>query len=169
MSRPSDESAAFVLNGPYRDALSHSLRCRSGVDLIQQLARHSLAEPRTHEASLSSAGFSLSEQDAARVDRSSHYLDVRQDINRFSRASAVTKAQCLGVNPNTPGVPIGITVATGEQLYGSWEDMHIDIRGLEPENDKPRHPRSTWLRTGHQQQTRRRRRHLRYPSRAQPV
>ena len=35
----------------------------------------------------------------------------------------------MGVNAAVPGVPIGVTVATREPLYGSWEDCHIDIWG----------------------------------------
>ena len=34
----------------------------------------------------------------------------------------------LGV-ASSPGVPIGVAVSTGAQLYGSWEDMHLDIWG----------------------------------------
>lgn len=64
-----------------------------------------------------------------RVDQSSHYLGVRQDISPLSKASVVAKAKRLGVDPSTPGIPIGVTVATGERLYGSWEDMHVDIWG----------------------------------------
>lgn len=64
-----------------------------------------------------------------RVDQSSHYLGVRHDISPLSKASVVAKAKRLGVDPSTPGIPIGVTVATGERLYGSWEDMHVDIWG----------------------------------------
>ncbi|BEH02752.1 hypothetical protein brsh051_20330 [Brooklawnia propionicigenes] len=64
-----------------------------------------------------------------RVDQSSHYLGVRHDISPLSKASVVAKAKRLGVDPSTPGIPIGVTVASGERLYGSWEDMHVDIWG----------------------------------------
>lgn len=64
-----------------------------------------------------------------RVDHASRYLGVRHDITPLSRSSAIAKAERLGVDPATPGVPIGVTVATRETLYGSWEDMHIDIWG----------------------------------------
>lgn len=63
-----------------------------------------------------------------RVDRSAAYLGRGRDVADLSRKSALEKAQRLGV-PDAPGVPIGRTVASGQPLYGSWEDMHIDIWG----------------------------------------
>ena len=64
-----------------------------------------------------------------RIDKSSRHLGISKDIEPLSRATATSKAVRLGVDPATPGVPIGVTVATGKPLYGSWEDMHIDIWG----------------------------------------
>ena len=64
-----------------------------------------------------------------RIDKSSRHLGISKDIEPLSRATATAKAVRLGVDPVTPGVPIGVTVATGKPLYGSWEDMHIDIWG----------------------------------------
>ena len=64
-----------------------------------------------------------------RIDKSSRHLGISKDIEPLSRATATAKAVRLGVDPATPGVPIGVTVATGKPLFGSWEDMHIDIWG----------------------------------------
>lgn len=75
------------------------------------------------------AGFGRPGRRTTRVDQSSRYLGVRKDIAPLSRATAAAKADRLGVDPGTPGIPIGVTVATGEPLFGSWEDMHIDIWG----------------------------------------
>ncbi len=63
-----------------------------------------------------------------RVDRSAQYMGRGRDVADLSRKSALEKAQRLGV-ADAPGVPIGRTVASGQPLYGSWEDMHIDIWG----------------------------------------
>ncbi|NUU08381.1 TraM recognition domain-containing protein [Leifsonia sp. C5G2] len=63
-----------------------------------------------------------------RVDRSAAYMGRGRDVADLSRKSALEKAQRLGV-ADAPGVPIGRTVASGQPLYGSWEDMHIDIWG----------------------------------------
>lgn len=64
-----------------------------------------------------------------RIDKSSRHLGISRDIEPLSKATAAAKARRLGVDPATPGVPIGVTVAGGKPLYGSWEDMHIDIWG----------------------------------------
>lgn len=65
----------------------------------------------------------------SRVDQSASYLGVRHDIEPLTKPAVTVKARRFGVDISTPGVPIGITVATREPLYGSWEDMHIDIWG----------------------------------------
>ncbi|MDO5645937.1 MAG: TraM recognition domain-containing protein [Dermabacter sp.] len=65
---------------------------------------------------------------SSRVDRAASYMGRGRDVEDLSRKSAATKAQRLGVT-GAPGVPIGRTVAAGQPLYGSWEDMHIDIWG----------------------------------------
>lgn len=64
----------------------------------------------------------------SRVDRAASYMGRGRDVEDLSRKSALAKAQRLGVSAS-PGVPIGRTVAAGQPLYGSWEDMHIDIWG----------------------------------------
>lgn len=65
---------------------------------------------------------------ASRVDHTTRYLGRGQDIAALTHKSATQTATRLGVT-DAPGVPIGVTVASRQQLYGSWEDMHIDIWG----------------------------------------
>ena len=51
-----------------------------------------------------------------------------RDVADVSHKSAAAKAKRMGI-ASSPGVAIGKTVAGGQLLYGSWEDMHIDIWG----------------------------------------
>lgn len=64
----------------------------------------------------------------SRVDRAAAYMGRGRDVEELSRKSAQAKAQRLGVT-SSAGVPIGRTVAGSRPLYGSWEDMHVDIWG----------------------------------------
>jgi len=64
----------------------------------------------------------------SRVDRAAAYMGRGRDVAEMSRKSAQHKAQRLGV-ASSAGVPIGRTVAGSQPLYGSWEDMHVDIWG----------------------------------------
>lgn len=53
-------------------------------------------------------------------------------ITMLTEAGVREKAQQLGVklpNGGVPGVPIGVGVADGVMLYGSYEDLHLDIWG----------------------------------------
>ncbi|MBF6168436.1 TraM recognition domain-containing protein [Streptomyces gardneri] len=53
-------------------------------------------------------------------------------ISMLTEAGVREKAQQLGVKlgyDDLPGVPIGIGVADGVMLYGSYEDLHLDIWG----------------------------------------
>ena len=52
-----------------------------------------------------------------------------RDVEYLTRKSAQATAQRLGVVARSPGVPIGRTVGAGQRLYGSWEDIPIDIWG----------------------------------------
>ncbi|HET9649610.1 MAG TPA: hypothetical protein VFP34_15465 [Microlunatus sp.] len=45
----------------------------------------------------------------------------------MTRKAATAAAERLKVA--SPGVVVAETVATGEPLYGSWEDTHVDIWG----------------------------------------
>ena len=63
-----------------------------------------------------------------RVDRAAAFMGRGRDVDELTRKSAQAKAARLGVT-TSPGVPIGRSVASGQWLYGSWEDMHVDIWG----------------------------------------
>ncbi|MFE1400364.1 type IV secretory system conjugative DNA transfer family protein [Nocardiopsis dassonvillei] len=63
-----------------------------------------------------------------RVDSSATYMGRGQDLAALTEAGASKTAERLGVK-DAPGVPIGRTVAGRQMLYGSWEDMHVDIWG----------------------------------------
>lgn len=62
-----------------------------------------------------------------RVDRAGSYMGRGRDIEGLSERNARKQSQRLGV-PGSAGVPIGKTL-TAQPLYGTWEDMHIDIWG----------------------------------------
>lgn len=66
---------------------------------------------------------------ASRVDVAARYLGRDKDLAPISRAHVAKTAARLGVARDWPGVPIGIAVASSQHLYGSWEDMHLDIWG----------------------------------------
>ncbi|EWT06222.1 conjugal transfer protein [Intrasporangium chromatireducens Q5-1] len=63
-----------------------------------------------------------------RVDRAASYMGRGRDVEALTRKNAQATARRLGVE-DSPGVPIGRAVGGGQPLYGSWEDMHIDIWG----------------------------------------
>ncbi|MEU4315378.1 TraM recognition domain-containing protein [Nocardia sp. NPDC024068] len=53
-------------------------------------------------------------------------------ISALTESGVRDKAQQLGVKlgyNDAPGVPIGVAVADGTMLYGSYEDLHLDIWG----------------------------------------
>ena len=64
----------------------------------------------------------------SRVDAAARWLGRGDDVAEISAKTVAKKAERLGVT-NAVGVPIGTTVATRQPLFGSWEDMHIDIWG----------------------------------------
>ncbi|MFB8764035.1 type IV secretory system conjugative DNA transfer family protein [Nocardiopsis alba] len=64
----------------------------------------------------------------SRVDDSATYMGRGHDLDALTVKGATATAERLGVK-DSPGVPIGRTVADKEMLYGSWEDMHVDIWG----------------------------------------
>lgn len=63
-----------------------------------------------------------------RVDRAASYMGRGRDVEALTRKNAQATAKRLGVE-DSPGVPIGRAVGGGQPLFGSWEDMHIDIWG----------------------------------------
>jgi len=64
----------------------------------------------------------------ARVDPAAAYMGRGRDIEALGRKHATKTAARLGVTA-APGLPIGITVAAGQRLFSSWEDMRITIAG----------------------------------------
>jgi len=64
----------------------------------------------------------------SRVDRAAAYMGRGRDVESLTRKNAAATSKRLGVTDSF-GVPIGCTVATSQWLYGSWEDMHLDIWG----------------------------------------
>lgn len=63
----------------------------------------------------------------SRVDRQAGLMGQGRDIEDVSHKSAMAKAERMGVT--SPGVPVGRTVRGNKPLFGSWEDMHVDIWG----------------------------------------
>ncbi|MBO0811661.1 MAG: type IV secretory system conjugative DNA transfer family protein [Microlunatus sp.] len=63
-----------------------------------------------------------------RVDKASTFLGRGQEVESLSQRTARRTAGRLGV-AGSPGVMIGRTVRGDQPLYGSWEDMHVDISG----------------------------------------
>lgn len=67
--------------------------------------------------------------DRKSVDVAARYMAKRDDLHAYSHAGVTATAQRLGAKASAPGVLVGRTVNTGQPLYGSYEDMHIDIWG----------------------------------------
>lgn len=65
----------------------------------------------------------------ARVDAAARHLASRRELARLSERGAAATAERLGAKASTPGILVGTVVGTGQPLYGSWEDMHVDIWG----------------------------------------
>ena len=66
------------------------------------------------------------------VDEKADVMGNGGAIASLTEAGVREKAAQLGIRlgtQDTPGVPIGIGVADGAMLYGSYEDLHIDIWG----------------------------------------
>ena len=69
------------------------------------------------------------------VDGAATYMGKGRDLRALSVTGARQTARRLGAG-DWLGVPIGITVAGRQKLYGSPEDMHVDIWGprIHPEH-----------------------------------
>ncbi|MFD3703251.1 type IV secretory system conjugative DNA transfer family protein [Nocardia sp. NPDC058658] len=66
------------------------------------------------------------------VDDKADYMGSGSAIYSITEEGVREKAKDLGIKLGTndsPGVPIGIGIADGIPLYGSYEDLHIDIWG----------------------------------------
>ncbi|MFC8041744.1 type IV secretory system conjugative DNA transfer family protein [Paenarthrobacter sp. NPDC057355] len=64
----------------------------------------------------------------SRVDVAAQHMAKGKDLRALSLRGATATAERLGVK-GSPGVPVGKTVLGGQMVYGSWEDMHIDVWG----------------------------------------
>ncbi|NUP34347.1 MAG: TraM recognition domain-containing protein [Streptomycetaceae bacterium] len=65
-----------------------------------------------------------------RIDRAVRHLATAAEIQGLATAGAAATARKLRVPPHAPpGVFIGRTVRGGTELWGTWEDMHVDIWG----------------------------------------
>ncbi|MFI6580976.1 type IV secretory system conjugative DNA transfer family protein [Embleya sp. NPDC050493] len=64
------------------------------------------------------------------IDRAIPYLAKPRDLRASTTKGVRAKADEFGLDPNeVPGLYIGKTVRHGVDVWGSWEDMHVDIWG----------------------------------------
>ena len=66
------------------------------------------------------------------VDVKAQYMGNGGAVHALTAAGVKEKADQLGIElgyHDAPGVPIGMSVADGVMLYGSYEDLHLDIWG----------------------------------------
>jgi len=88
-------------------------------------------------AALVTVAWAKGRQQSSRVDRAASVLGSGREIEPLSRRNAVAAAARWSgqmkpgkdASDRTVGVPIGRAVRGGQPLYGSWEDMHLDIWG----------------------------------------
>ena len=64
-----------------------------------------------------------------RVDRQASLMSKRSEIYKLTREGAQEIANRLGAPHAGPGILIGRTVRDNLEVFGSWEDMHVDIWG----------------------------------------
>ena len=64
----------------------------------------------------------------SRVDHAAGHMGRGSDLTSMTARGAKSTASRLGID-NWLGVPIGVTVAGHQWLYGSPEDMHVDVWG----------------------------------------
>ena len=65
----------------------------------------------------------------SRVDKSAQLMSKRKEIYKLTREGAQQIANRLGAGHAGPGVLIGRTVRDNLEVFGSWEDMHVDVWG----------------------------------------
>jgi type IV secretory pathway TraG/TraD family ATPase VirD4 len=64
-----------------------------------------------------------------RVDKQAFLMSKRSEIFKLTREGAQGIADRLGAGHAGPGILIGRTVRDNLEVFGSWEDMHVDIWG----------------------------------------
>nr|WP_236900951.1 TraM recognition domain-containing protein [Cryobacterium arcticum] len=77
---------------------------------------------------LLAVGVTRARRRRSNVDGAATHMGKGRDLRALSTVGAKATAERLGVT-DWLGVPIGITVAGRRKLYGSPEDMHVDIWG----------------------------------------
>ena len=83
-------------------------------------------------AAIVGGGYSLAirmRRPGSRVDRSARLMSKRSEIYKLTRRGSQEIADRLGVGHAGPGVMIGRTVRDNLEVFGSWEDLHLDIWG----------------------------------------
>ncbi|MFF4644370.1 type IV secretory system conjugative DNA transfer family protein [Streptomyces sp. NPDC001389] len=63
------------------------------------------------------------------VDRAARHMVDGSDLGKLTMKGAAATAERLGVQAQVPGVFIGRSVKGRQPLFGSFEDMHVDIWG----------------------------------------
>lgn len=63
------------------------------------------------------------------IDRTARFLAGPRDVAPLTTSGAAATAERLGARARNPGVFIGCSVRRNRELWGSWEDMHMDIWG----------------------------------------
>lgn len=64
-----------------------------------------------------------------RVDDVAKHLAGRSDVRSLSAKTVARANRERGETVTTPGVYIGKEVSTGQDLWGGWEDLHLDLWG----------------------------------------
>ncbi|MEU9467744.1 TraM recognition domain-containing protein [Streptomyces avermitilis] len=64
-----------------------------------------------------------------KVDGAARHLAQGEELGKLTMKGAAATAERLGVRAKTPGVFIGRSVKGRQPLFGSYEDMHVDIWG----------------------------------------
>lgn len=64
-----------------------------------------------------------------RVDGVAKHLAGRSDVQSMSKKAVMRANRSRGEEVSVPGVYIGKEVSTGQDLWGGWEDLHLDLWG----------------------------------------
>ncbi|MGW2669672.1 type IV secretory system conjugative DNA transfer family protein [Streptomyces sp. NPDC001272] len=82
-------------------------------------------------AGLITAGYRIRQRLRAKpdVDRAAKHMADGTDLGKLTMKGAAATAERLGVKAQVPGVFIGRSVKGRQPLFGSFEDMHVDIWG----------------------------------------
>ncbi|MCX4527037.1 MULTISPECIES: type IV secretory system conjugative DNA transfer family protein [unclassified Streptomyces] len=82
-------------------------------------------------AGLVTAGYRIIQRmrNKPEVDRAARHMAGGSDLGKLTMKGAAATAERLGVRGQVPGVFIGRSLRGRQPLYGSFEDMHVDIWG----------------------------------------